>query len=185
MQQVSSHLIMTGHGFSKRAIMRHIAANSIVLEPSCVIEGSSYGCSNASSDQVPCLVLHSLHQVKMCCVGQTFKVQMSSHKVTLHTRCLFVRHRAVDAGLCNGVFMNAGTPLAGNAVNHFYTFANQLARLAAGAPLVVGMQCPLCLAMVAAGLICYPGIIVNTCVMQATEVKIAIFSACFGSIQSA
>jgi hypothetical protein len=93
--------------------------------------------------------------------------------------CLFVRHRAVDAGLCNGVFMNAGTPLAGNAVNHFYTFANQLARLAALAPLVVGMQCPLCLAMVAAGLICYPGIIVNTCVMQATEVNISLSIALF------
>jgi hypothetical protein len=135
MQQVSPHVIMTGHGFSKRATMRHIAANSSLIEPSFITD-TSHDCSKASSCQA-LVRLDPLHQVK-CCVGQNFKVQMSSHKVTLHTRCLLVRHRAVDAGLCNGVAMNAGTPLAGSAVNHFYTFANQLARLAALAPLVVG-----------------------------------------------
>jgi hypothetical protein len=38
------------------------------------------------------------------------------------------------------------------------------------APLIVGNQCPVCLDEVAQGLICYPGDIVDTCVMASGEV---------------
>jgi hypothetical protein len=38
------------------------------------------------------------------------------------------------------------------------------------APLIVGQQCPECLAEVAQGLICYPGDIVETCVMASGQV---------------
>jgi hypothetical protein len=73
-------------------------------------------------------------------------------------------------GRCNCEAVNAGTPLAQNAEDHYFTWAEQVDYLNHNAPLIVGNQCPECLDEVAQGLICFPGDIVDTCVMASGEV---------------
>eukprot|EP00953_Heterococcus_sp_UTEX-ZZ885_P014760 8336-Heterococcus_DN1.PRE.1 len=81
----------------------------------------------------------------------------------------FVCFQREQMGRCNCEAVNAGTPLAQNAEDHYFTWVEQMDYLNHNAPLIVGNQCPVCLDEVAQGLICYPGDIVDTCVMASGE----------------
>ena len=76
-------------------------------------------------------------------------------------------------GLCNGQAMNAGQPL-GNGVDHYYTWDEQIQELNNGHPLIVGQLCRLCVIMVNQNLICLPGNIIDTCVMDRGVVSVSV-----------